>query len=67
MNDLFTVLQRKRAQLDKLKQDIATLEAAEALLATESETPAAVPPRPQAMAAVASVTDKSEKVASRFP
>jgi len=66
MNDLTAVLQRKRSQLEKLKQDIATLEAAETLLASETET--AGPPRPQAVAAVASANgDKSDKVATRFP
>ena len=40
MNDLTAVLQRKRSQLEKLKQDIATLEAAETLLASETDTAA---------------------------
>ena len=66
MIELTAVLQRKRSQIEKLMREIQTLEAAEALLASENES--AAPPRPQAMSAVASATtDKSERVATRFP
>lgn len=71
MNDLVTVLQRKRAQIEKLQREVEVLSAAEALLRQEQEPmpeqESALHKRPAQVSPAAAPGARTDRVINQFP
>lgn len=71
MNDLTTVLQRKRAQLEKLQREVEVLSTAEALLRQEQESMEeptdSAHKRPVQVSGAATPGARTDRVINQFP